>query len=96
MIRAAHTAGFATGEEGSNEFAPSCYLTQRVLPQVRKSLLPRLLWPQARIPLLGATTGGLGWLVSCLLVNLTLLARQLPQPAGYGRVISANPGFITC
>lgn len=22
MVRAAHTAGFATGEEGSNEFAP--------------------------------------------------------------------------
>ena len=98
-VRAAHTVGFATGEEGSNKFAPKVRpqgcLYSRLSAQLRKdliSLLPRFLRHRRGSHSSGTTTGRLRWLVLCLLVNLALLVRQLLQPAGYRRVISANPG----
>ncbi len=76
--------------------------TQRVLPQVSTSALKALPLPTQQAFTTGE--GGFngftpqvvppqvhfGWLMLCLLVNLALLARQLPQPAGYGGVISTN------
>ena len=56
MVRATHTAGFATGRKDlvCSQRCPQGCLHSRLSPQVRKCqrLLSRLLWPQTRISIL--------------------------------------------